>query len=53
VLEAIGHDKKIQNGVIHFVLPRAIGRTEITSQVPLPLIRDVVKGLLDESRRTR
>ena len=55
VLEAIQHDKKVRDGVVHFVLPVAIGQVEITRQVPLELVRETVKTLIDESktRRTR
>jgi 3-dehydroquinate synthase len=51
VLNALGHDKKMVNGAVHFVLPRAIGRVEITSDVPVQVVREVVKGLLDEGKR--
>ena len=32
-LEAIGHDKKIVNGRLHFVLPKAIGSCEVADDV--------------------
>src|SRR5215510_5009105 len=51
VLKALRHDKKARNGAIHFVIPRAIGRVEITPDVPLDLIRDVVKGILNDGKR--
>ncbi len=51
VLNALHHDKKVRDGAIHFVLPRAIGRVEITPDVPFDVVRDVVKGILDERRR--
>jgi 3-dehydroquinate synthase len=50
VFDALQHDKKVRDGAIHFVLPRAIGKVEITPDVPLPLVRDVVRSLLDENR---
>jgi 3-dehydroquinate synthase len=51
VLKALQHDKKARNGAIHFVIPRAIGRVEITPDVPLDLVRDVVKGILNDGKR--
>jgi 3-dehydroquinate synthase len=49
VMEAMQHDKKIRDGVMHFVLPRRIGEVEIARDVPLQLVRDTVKALLHES----
>ena len=51
VLTALHHDKKVRNGAVHFVLPRAIGRVEITPDVPLDVVRDVVKGILSDGKR--
>jgi 3-dehydroquinate synthase len=51
VLSALQHDKKVRNGAIHFVLPRAIGRVEITPGVPFSLVRDVVKGILNDGNK--
>jgi 3-dehydroquinate synthase len=55
VMEAMQHDKKVRDGAVHFVLPIAIGRVEITRQVPLELVQQTVKTLIDENkiRRTR
>ena len=55
VMEAMQHDKKVRDGAVHFVLPVAIGRVEITRQVPLELVQETVKTLIDENktRRTR
>lgn len=50
VLDAIQHDKKVRDGAVHFVLPVEIGRVEITREVPLHLVRDTVKMLLDENK---
>jgi 3-dehydroquinate synthase len=33
VLEAIGHDKKVVAGQLHFVLPTAIGSCEVVTDV--------------------
>ena len=51
VLAALHHDKKIRDGAVHFILPREIGRVEITPAVPLNVVREVVKGILDEGKR--
>lgn len=51
VLKALQHDKKVRDGAIHFVLPRAIGRVEITPDVPFEIVRDVVKGILNAGKR--
>ena len=51
VLKALEHDKKVRDGAVHFVLPRAIGQVEITPDVPLSLVRDVVKEILNDGKR--
>jgi 3-dehydroquinate synthase len=51
VLNALHHDKKVRDGAVHFILPREIGKVEITPDVPLELLRDVVKGMLHEGKR--
>ena len=51
VLSALQHDKKVKDGAVHFVLPRAIGRVEITPNVPFEVVRDVVKGILNDGKR--
>src|SRR5262245_41191418 len=53
VMDALQHDKKVRDGAIHFVLPLAIGRVEITPDVPLHLVRDTVKALLHENKARR
>ena len=50
VLDSLQHDKKMRDGTVHFVLPRAIGKVEITPDVPMALVRDVVRSLLDENK---
>jgi 3-dehydroquinate synthase len=47
VLRLLQADKKTRDGVVHFVLPRAIGKVEIVNDVPG---RVVVEGV-DELRR--
>jgi len=51
VLGAIQHDKKVRDGAVHFVVPRAIGRVEVTPDVPFEIVRDVVKGILNDGKR--
>jgi 3-dehydroquinate synthase len=51
VLRALQHDKKVRDGAVHFVLPRAIGRVEITPDVPFNVVRDVVAGILNDGKR--
>jgi 3-dehydroquinate synthase len=52
VLKAVQHDKKVRDGAVHFVLPRTIGQVEITPSVPFELVRDVVKGILNDGKRS-
>jgi 3-dehydroquinate synthase len=33
IIEAIGHDKKVVAGRLHFVLPRSLGTTEVVTDV--------------------
>ena len=47
ILNLLQNDKKTRHGRIHFVLPRAIGKVEIASDVP----RSVVLQAVDELRR--
>jgi 3-dehydroquinate synthase len=43
-------DKKTQNGVVHFVLPREIGKVEVTADVPQSAVVDAVEELRRLSR---
>jgi 3-dehydroquinate synthase len=47
ILKRLQADKKTQNGVVHFILPREIGKVEVASDVP----ENVVVGAVDELRR--
>ena len=47
IIGRLQSDKKTQNGVVHFVLPREIGKVEITSDVP----ESAVVSAVDEIRR--
>lgn len=51
VLTALQHDKKIRDGAIHFVLARGVGRAEVTPNVPFEVVREVVKGILNDAKR--
>ena len=44
-LEAIGHDKKVVAGRLHFVLPTSIGSTDIVTGVTLEEIAAALKNL--------
>ena len=43
-------DKKTQNGVVHFILPREIGKVEVASDVPESAVVDAVEELRRLSR---
>jgi 3-dehydroquinate synthase len=47
ILQRLRSDKKTRQGVVHFVLPREIGKVEITSDVP----EAIVKSAIDEVRK--
>jgi 3-dehydroquinate synthase len=47
ILARLQADKKTQDGVVHFVLPREIGKVEIASDVP----EDVILAAVEELRR--
>jgi len=46
VLRRLKADKKARDGVVHFILPRAIGKVEIVDDVP----QSVVRAAVDEIR---
>ena len=50
ILARLQSDKKTQNGVVHFVLPREIGKVEIASDVPESAVLDSVEELRRLSR---
>ena len=47
ILARLQSDKKTQNGVVHFILPREIGKVEVASDIPERAVVDAV----DELRR--
>jgi 3-dehydroquinate synthase len=50
IVARLKSDKKTQNGVVHFVLPREIGKGEIASDVPENVVVDAVEELRRLSR---
>jgi len=45
ILGRLQNDKKTQNGVVHFILPREIGKVEVASDVPDRVILESVEEL--------
>ncbi|HUA16951.1 MAG TPA: 3-dehydroquinate synthase [Verrucomicrobiae bacterium] len=50
ILARLQSDKKTQNGVVHFILPREIGKVEVASDVPDKVILDSVEEVRRLSR---
>jgi len=50
IIGRLQSDKKTQNGVVHFVLPREIGKVEISSDVPESAVVAAVEDLRRLSR---
>jgi len=50
ILSRLQADKKTRNGVVHFVLPREIGKVEIVNDVPERVVLDAVEELLRLSK---
>src|SRR5271154_5106475 len=42
ILKRLRSDKKTRQGVVHFILPREIGKVEVTSDVPEAIVRSAV-----------
>src|SRR5579863_5048548 len=53
ILARLQSDKKTQNGVVHFILPREIGKVEVASDVPATAVVDAVEELRRVSRGGR
>ena len=53
VIDALQHDKKVRDGAVHFILPLDIGRVEVSRDVPVDLVREIVRTLIDESKNRR
>jgi 3-dehydroquinate synthetase len=45
ILRLLKSDKKTRNGVVHFVLPRHIGKVEVVNDVPERVVIEVVEEL--------
>ena len=45
ILRLLQSDKKTRNGVVHFVLPREIGKVEIANEVPEQAVIEAVEEL--------
>jgi 3-dehydroquinate synthetase len=50
ILTRLQNDKKTQNGVVHFILPREIGKVEVASDVPEAAVLESVVELRRLSR---
>jgi 3-dehydroquinate synthase len=50
ILARLQADKKTQSGVVHFVLPREIGKVEIAADVPDKVVISAVEELRRLSR---
>jgi 3-dehydroquinate synthase len=50
ILRLLKSDKKTRNGVVHFVLPREIGKVEIVNDVPEQVVIEAVDQLRQLSR---
>jgi 3-dehydroquinate synthase len=50
ILARLQNDKKTQNGVVHFILPREIGKVEVASDVPDRVVVESVEELRRLSR---
>jgi 3-dehydroquinate synthase len=51
ILRLLQTDKKTRNGLVHFVLPRAIGQVEIINDVPEKVVLEAVEHLRMMSKR--
>ncbi len=50
IVKRLRSDKKTRHGIVHFVLPREIGKVEIASDVPEPIVRSAVDEIQKLSR---
>jgi 3-dehydroquinate synthase len=51
VLKRLHSDKKTRQGVVHFVLPKQIGKVEIANDVPAAVVRSAVEEMRRLSHR--
>jgi len=50
ILRRLKFDKKTRQGVVHFILPREIGKVEITSDVPETAVRTALEEMRKQAR---
>jgi 3-dehydroquinate synthase len=50
IVKRLRADKKTRQGVVHFILPREIGKVEVTSDVPEAIVRSAVDEIRKLSR---
>jgi 3-dehydroquinate synthase len=50
ILKRLKFDKKTKQGVVHFILPREIGKVEITSDVPETAVRTAIEEMCKLAR---
>jgi 3-dehydroquinate synthase len=53
ILRLLQSDKKTRNGIVHFVLPREIGRVEVADDVPQAAVLDAVNEIRRLSRNLK
>ncbi len=51
IVKRLRSDKKTRQGVVHFILPREIGKVEITTDVPAAVIRQAIDEVRKLSRK--
>ncbi len=51
IVKRLRSDKKTRHGVVHFILPREIGKVEITSDVKEGAVRDAVEEIRKLARK--
>ncbi len=51
VVKRVHSDKKTRSGVVHFVLPTAIGKVEIVNDVPAAAVRSAVEEIRQLARK--
>jgi 3-dehydroquinate synthase len=49
LIQAMGHDKKIQHGKVRFILPRTIGEVLVTDEVSQSLVEQVLSHWYEET----
>lgn len=50
ILKRLGSDKKTRAGIVHFILPREIGKVEITSDVGEAAVRTAIEDIRELAR---